>query len=136
MCVCVCVCVCLCVCVCVCVCVCACYNFHIKLVRWNDYVSLLPLTNYTCYRHNISQTTPTLCTCTWYWMYIVGMHKKCNVHVMYALLNYLGQFIGEGNEKLPISLSLVWRESENTGHVVAFWTLLFLRERGRGRGRG
>ena len=76
----------------------------------------------------------------------IGLCKKCNVHVTYALLNYLGQFIGEGNEKLPISLSLVWRESENTGHVVAFWTVLFLRERereeereggeGEGEGRG
>ena len=47
------------------------------------------------------------------------------VHVQ-TVTQYLGQFIGECDEEFAISLSLVWRESENTCHIVTLWTLLLL----------
>ena len=55
---------------------------------------------------------------------------------MYSNTQYLGQFIGECDEEFAISLSLVWRESENTCHIVTLWTLLLLRGREGGREGG
>ena len=68
----------------------------------------------------------------------VHVHVHCtlvDVHVHTVTL-YLGQFIGECDEEFAISLSVVWRESENTCHIVTLWTLLFLRGREGGREGG
>ena len=59
---------------------------------------------------------------------LCAQHIHVHVHVHTVTL-YLGQFIGECDEEFAISLSLVWRESENTCHTVTLWTLLFLRGR-------